>query len=129
MQSKFIKMKKFDLEKAKNGSPICTMDGRDARIICTDFKNEHCPLVVLVDDGISERIYIYTNEGIYLQSFNDDLNLCMKPKKHTGWINIYLLSGDRKYASAVFSSEDEAKKDLIGNGEGYLTTTKIEWEE
>lgn len=42
------KMKPFDLEAAKAGKPVCTRDGRKARIICFD-RNWEYPIVALIE--------------------------------------------------------------------------------
>ena len=49
-------MKPFDLELAKKGHPVCTRDGRDARIICYDAKTGEYPIIALVyyaENGLS----------------------------------------------------------------------------
>lgn len=33
-----LTLKPFDLEAAKQGKPVCTRDGRKARIVCFDLK-------------------------------------------------------------------------------------------
>lgn len=42
------KFKPFDLEQAKAGKPVCTRDGRKARIICFDLKNGNHPIVAAI---------------------------------------------------------------------------------
>lgn len=42
------KFKPFDLEQAKAGKPVCTRDGRKARIICFDLKNGNHPIVAVI---------------------------------------------------------------------------------
>ena len=46
-------LKEFDLEAAKLGKPVCTRDGRKARIICFDrrlfYKNVSYPILALVE--------------------------------------------------------------------------------
>jgi len=41
-------MKRFNLEAARQGAPVCTRDGHKARIICFDRK-EGQPIVALVE--------------------------------------------------------------------------------
>lgn len=36
MEEKKLNLKEFDIEAAKAGKPVCTRDGRKARIICFD---------------------------------------------------------------------------------------------
>lgn len=83
-------MKPFDLEKAKAGHPVCTRDGRDARIICFDRKGP-LPIVALVTDFYwRETALCFNDDG----SFNDGgcchpVDLFMKPTKTTYYINVY----------------------------------------
>lgn len=45
--------KPFDLKKAKKGKPVCTRDGRKARIICFD-RDWDARIVALVSNPIGE---------------------------------------------------------------------------
>ena len=40
MEDKTLNLKPFNLEAAKQGKPVCTRDGRKARIICFDAKRK-----------------------------------------------------------------------------------------
>lgn len=88
------KMKPFDLEAAKAGKPVCTRDGRKARIICFDAK---CikPIVALIQGSDnSEQIEYYTENGVFSNGGtgkNRDLMILLEKKE--GWVNIY---GGRK---------------------------------
>lgn len=57
-------IKPFDLASYKNGAKVKTRNGHEARIICTDRKNPHCPIIALVKvDDINETVLNYTPEG------------------------------------------------------------------
>lgn len=57
-------IKSFDLEAYKNGAKIKTRDGHEARIICTDAKNPHFPIVALIKlVDCSEITQSYTSKG------------------------------------------------------------------
>jgi hypothetical protein len=57
-------IKSFDLEAYKNGAKIRTRDGHEARIICTDAKNPHFPIVALIKlVDCSEITQSYTSKG------------------------------------------------------------------
>lgn len=122
-------MKKFNLQEAKAGKPVCTRDGKNARIICFDRKNlDNYPIVALVDNNGYEAHYYYTNKGNFKSYAEDSLDLFMAPEKHVGWVNIY--GGERgdRLPSNIFNTEEEAV--AIGKDyRTYITTTKIEWEE
>lgn len=126
-------MKKFDLEKAKAGHPVCTRDGHEARILCFDREGQH-PIVALVKDAGNETIFSYNNMGRYS---NDGRGcLCdpfMKAVKREAWINLYKDKDERLFPGLnLFESEKEAK-DRMESGEKsnrlYYKTVKIEWEE
>lgn len=68
MEEKKLNLKEFDLEAAKAGKPVCTRDGRKARIISFDrkflFKGVSYPIIALVEDTAKEEtIYGYNEKG------------------------------------------------------------------
>lgn len=133
MEEKKLNLKPFDLEAAKAGKPVCTRDGRKARIICFDrkllFKGISYPIIALVEDTAKEEtIYGYNEKGKVIieddATYKDDL--MMLPQKKEGWINIYKDFEDT--VCCVYPTEKEALED--GEIEkDYITTIKIEWEE
>jgi len=83
-------MKQSNLEKAKKGHPVITKDGMEARIICSDVKNEEYPIVVLVTDNIgTEDADTYTDDGYFTSKKVDSPHdLRMKQEEKTvKWIN------------------------------------------
>lgn len=129
-------MKPFNLEEAKAGKPVCTRDGRPARIICFDAKSAY-PIVALTPDIDGDEIVeSYTADGYYYSDRSANVNnLMMAGEKHEGWINIY----KEKYEDSqevilggnIYNSEQVAKdisKGVIENLQ-HIATIKIEWEE
>ena len=124
MEEKKLNLKPFDLEAAKAGKPVCTRDGRKARIICFDAKRMHQPIIALITqyNGV-EYIETYYSNG----RFNDDINsqsdydLMMLPEKKEEWVNIY-------EDMLMYASEEEAKMG-IATERNYIATVKVEWEE
>ena len=123
MEEKKLNLKPFDIQKAREGKPVCTRDGRKARILCYDFKkNERYPILAAVEnkDGM-ERALIYSNDGFYnnqdCESYND---LMMLPEKKEGWVNLY--------KERCYESKKEAIRH-IAPGTDYIGTIKVEWEE
>lgn len=95
------KFKPFDLEAAKAGEPVCTRDGREARIICFD-RIGNLPIVALVKNGEHEDVYYYHNNGKDNKSNEEkDYDLLMKPIIKTGWINIHKENG-------LYKTEEDA---------------------
>ncbi|MBR1773910.1 MAG: hypothetical protein IJ759_00120 [Bacteroidales bacterium] len=123
-------MKEFNLEEAKAGKPVCTADGRKARIVCFDLKNNHRhPLIVLIEDYESgeEHVYYYTEQG----SLYGDKNwqLVMKTEKKTGWVFLCEpISSKLSPSSTIYESKEKAEKagKLFSN---YVGVAKIEMEE
>ena len=113
-------LKPFSLELAKQGKPVCTRDGRKARIICFDRK-DNTPIVALIErvDGI-EILQCFYNDGKCFHDSTSDNDLMMLPEKKEGWVNVY--------KDSVHDTKDDA---LIGRSKirGYIDTIKISWEE
>lgn len=111
------KFKPFDLEQAKAGKPVCTRDGRKARIICFDLKNGNHPIVAAIEGDEYETILCYTIKGEISENIKSENDLMMLPEKKEGWVNVY--------KDSVYDTKDEA---LIGRSKsiGYIDTIKIE---
>ena len=123
-------MKEFNLEEyLKNPSQkVITRDGREVRIICTDFKNI-TPVIGLVKTTKGEEfIYYYYENGLICKKQKGNLDLLFAPTKREGWINVFkdeelpFINGD------IYKNEKEAKEEAIGEPD-YVATIKIEWEE
>lgn len=123
-----LSLKPFDLEAAKSGKPVCTRDGRKARIICFDVKGNF-PIAVAVAELEEDTEIIYTyplNGRARLKgNQNHSLDLMMFPEKKEGWINVY--NADNGYSTGgIYSSKEEAEKQKDID---CVATIKIEWEE
>ena len=126
-------MKEFNLDEyLKDPSKkVVTRDGRAVRIICTDMKSDF-PIVALVydEEKQKESIECFFENGKYLFFDADDspLDLFFAPVKKEGWVNIYDITRTN-CISRIYNTKEEAE--TIGKGckSGYITTTKIEWEE
>lgn len=124
MEEKKLNLKPFDIQKAKEGKPVCTRDGRKARIICFDKKEKDFPIVALIE-GLDEQEYIgsRTKDGridVEKESIDD---LMMLPEKKEGWVAVYPKGylGDRAYQS---------KEDAINTAtDDVVDIIKIAWEE
>ena len=129
MEEKKLNLKPFDIQKAREGKPVCTREGRKARIICFDYNGEtgDYPIVALVHHNKGNKCYEtvlkYTSDGLFNKygdcQHNDDL--MMLPEKKEGWVNVYALN-------TCYSSKEEAEANIDQDYE-YVRTVKIEWEE
>lgn len=128
-------MKTFDLELAKKGFPVCTRDGRDARIICFDRNDSHAPIVALVKEKEGcEGTSFHRNDGsdyvfgipTYIESNAD---LFMKTAQRTGWVNLYRGTNKTVFCGhRVYESEEAALAGKKGKYE-YITSQQVTWEE
>ena len=123
MEEKKLNLKPFDIQKAREGKPVCTRDGHKARIICFDAKGMHQPIIALLtqDNGI-EHIETYYSDG----RFNDDSNsqsdydLMMLPEKKEGWVNVY--------KNQIHDTPESAEGGHKGITD-YIKTIRVEWED
>ena len=113
------KMKPFNLKEAKAGKPVCTRDGRKARIICFDLNNKNFPIVAIINCDTEENAYQYDIEGI-CDEHDNNLNLMMSPEKKEGWIIIH--------KEAIYDKET-AEKIARETTANVIKIQKIEWEE
>ncbi len=126
-------LKEFDLEAAKSGKPVCTRDGRKARIICFDriCGDDYYKIVACVTafDGDFEEVLSYGIDGYIVDSQNPkDEDLMMLPKKKEGWINIYRNEKGEYWSGQMLFSTKKDATDAHDHAQ-YITTVKVEWEE
>lgn len=70
-------MKKFNLESAKAGKPVCTRDGRSVRIICFDKKGSDHPIVALISLEGAEETEWYSSTGRLYNGAESNYDLMM----------------------------------------------------
>lgn len=125
MEEKKLNLKPFDIQKAREGKPVCTRDGRKARIICFDRRDtdNHCIVALIEDKELpnKEGVRSYFDNGKYLSNNEESVHdLMMLPEKKEGWVNLY--------KSSVHSTKEEAMK-YRNKCDDYIDTIKISWEE
>lgn len=120
MEENKLNLKPFDIQKAREGKPVCTRDGRKARIICFDLKNDEYPIVAAVGNDSSETLFSYTTNGEIADGIESDKDLMMLTEKRSGWAKV------RKDIN-LYDTKEEADRKMIGNDE--YVTAKICWEE
>ena len=135
MEENKLNLKPFDIQKAKAGKPVCTRDGRKARIICFDVKAKK-PIAALITNDDTEEAHFYYDNGRSDQYQEYRYDLMMLPEKKEGWVNVYKRENEYVCENecnvstgiAVYKSEGEAKRNIDKN-EIYVNTIKISWEE
>ena len=129
-----LNLKPFDLNAAKLGKPVCTRDGRKARIICFDRINgDYYKIVACVTDfdGDFEEVLFYGIDGYIVDSQNPkDQDLMMLSEKKEGWVNIVRGSNDSPHMGrGIFQSKEEAENAIKAFSDNLMDTVKISWEE
>ena len=125
-------MKEFNLtEYLKNPSQkVVTRDGRDVRIICTDFKSQmNKPIIALIEeDENEENAFNFKENGRWHLPENEESlkDLFFAPIKKEWWVDIYSEQEYRHPGENIFKTKEEAIKYKDIN---YIATIKIEWEE
>lgn len=129
MEENKFNLKPFDLQKAKEGKPVCTRDGRKARIICFDrIDSTGCNLtiVALIQVDETEVLQLYHDNGKC--DAKADLDLMMLPEKKEGWVNVYYDNDASSHRGCrfIYDTKERAVKEA---GSAYIDTIKISWEE
>lgn len=75
-------MREFNLEEAKAGKPVCTRDGKDARIISFDYKRDY-PIVAAIGADGKEKFGVYTSAGRVNNEQTWNIDLFMKEEEPT----------------------------------------------
>lgn len=120
MKEKKLNLKEFNLEAAKAGKPVCTRDGRKARIISFD-RNWEYPIVALIEcENGEEMISACDKDGKARIYETQGTDLMMLPEKKEGWIIIH--------KEAIYDKET-AEKIARETTANVIRIQKIEWEE
>ena len=133
MEEKKLNLKPFDLEAARSGKPVCTRDGRKARIICFDAQSEQ-PIIALVEHNhFGEIITQHHENGAISESGTrvSNSDLMMLPEKKGG-VGEYCKNRRWGYCckgAEVHSDYNDAILENINVLDKRGITVKIVWEE
>ena len=130
MEEKKLNLKPFDIQKAREGKPVCTRDGRKARIICFDWKSDTSIVALIMGDNDREEIHSYYKNGKSVRNQEYSCDLMMLPEKKEGWINICRNLNTNKTeldTKDIYNTKEEALQNL--SSMTYVETVKIQWEE
>ena len=119
MEEKRLNLKPFDLEAAKAGKPVCTRDGRKARIICFDVKAKK-PIAALITNDDTEEVHFYYDNGRSNQYQEYRYDLMMLPEKKEGYII---------YTEEMIHPTKESAERFAQSITSKLGICKVEWEE
>lgn len=96
-------LKPFDLEAAKAGKPVCTRDGRKARIISCSLRNKNFPIAAIVEDE-EENVYQFEANGV-CDEHDENLDLMMLPKRGADGLTLRKMQ--------VFSNQEKKRKETV----------------
>lgn len=131
-------MKQFSLEEyLKNPSrKVITREGNPVKILCTTYFNPSYPIVaeIYYSGNNVTKSYTFTKNGEKLCYMKTSDDLFFVLEKHEGWINIYkenteIKGKDEEFSGAHIYSSKEKALEAGKCFDGYITTTKIEWED
>ena len=128
MEEKKLNLKLFDIQKAREGKPVCTRDGRKARIICFDWKSDTSIVALIMGDNDREEIHSYYKNGKSVRNQEYSCDLMMLPEKKEGWINVY--KGGKLDTDYIYPTKADAVENIFQPmKDNYIDTIKVEWEE
>jgi hypothetical protein len=126
-----ITMKTFNITEAKAGRPICTRNGRKARIISFNRFNKsgYNVVALLLNANGEETIRSYMNDGkLYKDAQNPD-DLMIQTTTHTGWVCMYHTEDGKTVTSSfIYPSAAEARKNSVEHLDCF-GVAPILWEE
>ena len=122
-------MKEFSLEEyLKNPNrKVVTRDGRDVRIICTDFDNPDFPVIVEIKGN--KYPLSFTTNGEATKGRPQSCDLFFAPEKHEGWIIINKWPDGVRDTDGIIYHTKLDVPNMSPVGGKRVATIKIEWEE
>ena len=121
-------MKEFSLKEylQKPSRHVVTRDGKNVRIICTDFGHPNYPVVGEIKGN--RWPCSFTRNGLLIKDGGEHpSDLFFAPEKHEGWVNIIRNEVyNEAYCGKVYASKEEAESKA---NNATIATVKIEWEE
>jgi hypothetical protein len=121
-------MKPFNLEKALEGDPVITRDGRKVTDIhYFRIKDLDASVMVGIDNT---ELKSYDTNGKYYQNNDSYYDLFMAPIIKTYWINIYKYCDNTIIQSKVYESKENADNNKqISTSYSFIKTISFEIEE
>jgi len=121
-----MKLEKFDLEKALNGSKVVTRDGREV-LQLTKFESlrNNYPLVGVLDNELKSWNEQGKHSNFYVGDSNLDLFLAVEPQRI--WVNVYYYHNGKLWLGGTdYNSLTEAKLHAVDTPNmQYIKTIEI----
>ena len=114
-------MERFNLDEyIKNPSKrVVTRDGRNVKILCTDYIG-FGPIIAKVEGNSYSQMFY--SDGTACRCEGSTYDFFFTPEKYEGWINVYR-NGEHLWCGDIKRTETEAKE--FENSEFYITSIKI----
>ncbi len=123
-------MKEFDLEKAKQGHPVCTRDGRDVEILKFDLKASLGErLLGLIKEYAYEFSKAWFKDGRFGGEWGHPYDLFLKSEQKEGWVNVFDSPIGAVARPIIYKTKEEALSEPATDQEDYIDTVPIKWEE
>lgn len=120
-QEKQTKLIPFDLEKAINGEPLITRDGRNVdEFYYFKTSKSNQPLKAVING----TIYEYSLDGKYVTEIICNHDLFMKPKVLKCWVNIFS-DGKKIWIGGAHWDNEKDAKCFAENINNYIKTIRI----
>lgn len=123
------RMLPFDLEKAKNGHPVCDARGCPVRLVCFDAKSPQPLLGLVNEDDDREFSGHWNSNGMYDYSgrYTSKYDLRLVKQTVVMWVNLYRhrVSSD-KVDGQLPITEQLAKSNAATYSPDYLGTFPVE---
>ncbi len=99
-----MKLEKFDLEKALNGTKVVTRDGREVTQLSKFNTYRKLCLYGVVDDEVE----CWTIDGQYTDNSSCSMDLFLESKVESVWVNVYSNIHSHTLTSEWFKTKEEA---------------------
>lgn len=129
-------MKKFDLNEAKGGRPICTADGYPVEILKWDAEG-NLPLIgyIKVPDEDEVKACAWNEDGrVYEKGFCDN-DLRMASTEYEGWIPLFKNTEENTektfmsvFGGKIYNNITDANLDGY-KASNFIGSARIKWED
>jgi len=94
--------------------PVQTRDGRPARILCTDVKNDQFPICAAFWRNGVELADLFARDGKFYSDHECNSDLINIPEKRVGYVNVYPHRIDSSFhlnrkSADLFASENVSR--------------------
>jgi hypothetical protein len=116
-----MKLEKFDLEKALNGTKVFTRDGLEVtQLTKFDTYEKYCLYGV-----VNDEIICWDIKGRYCGGTTPNMDLYIEGEVQSVWVNIYKSDKQNLLVSGTYKTKETAISCIIPNIYQYIKTIEI----